>query len=139
MEQFHNNYYGSSYQKILNEKSFISYLLNFGCLIPFNLYYFIEIFDYFYVSYYENTCSSNGSPQIIMNDPNFFQNFASINYVILNKNNLSYPNKYRLKGAIIQERFFKIKEKTLNELSLEAIKATVFLSIQFILLISIKN
>ena len=74
-----------------------------------------------------------------MNDPNFFQNFASINYVILNKNNLSYPNKYRLKGAIIQERFFKIKEKTLNELSLEAIKATVFLSIQFILLISIKN
>lgn len=79
------------------------------------------------MSFHENN-SLEGESQIIINNPNFFQNFASVNYVILNKNNLSYPDQYKLKGAIIQERFFKINEKKLNELSLETIKATIFLS-----------
>jgi len=70
---------------------------------------------------------NNSDSSIFFKNSSFFQNLATINYLILNKNSLSNPDQYILKGAIIQERFFKIKEKNMDEISLEKIKASILL------------
>lgn len=72
--------------------------------------------------------SSKTSPFFI-NNPEFFQNLSTANYLVLNKNNISYSDQYQLKGAIIQDHFFKIKEKQMLEISLDAIKSSFLASL----------
>ena len=76
----------------------------------------------------EKNFNKNQDSQVFINDWSMFQNLATVDYAIFNKNVLSNSDQYKLKGAIIQERFFKIKEKDLDQLSLKAIKASNFAS-----------
>lgn len=118
--------------EILEQNSFFYYLVSLTPLLPLNLYFILEFFDNFFCFMEERQfLQKNPNSFLAINYPHFFQNFTNSKYIILNKNNLCYSDQYQIKGAIIQNRFFKITSKELSALSIDTIKTNYLTSREF--------
>lgn len=105
----------------IEDIGFFDYLINFSSLLPFNIYLIIELFDIFYTILVGRQCENQN---LMINNPHFFQNISSTNYIIMNKNNLCYSDQYQIKGVIIQNRFFQIKSKEINQINIDSIRVS---------------